>query len=163
MEDGTKIFVKEDSLLTIYDWKYEIKDRKEPLKESPKDSIETYKSNDISSVWYMAQFNEENKNYGIIKNGRYYTRIEDYIIEIPCRSNEIPVPYIPTPSSIGLKNPTNKKIRGYSFIPAYNIGGKYIAHTYLWYVGYDSNGKFIGKYYPCKPEELKWYYSLLKI
>ena len=41
MEDGTKIFVKEDSLLTIYDWKYEIKDRKEPLKESPKDSIET--------------------------------------------------------------------------------------------------------------------------
>ena len=58
MEDGTKIFVKEDSLLTIYDWKYEIKDRKEPLKESPKDSIETYKSNDISSVWYMAQFNE---------------------------------------------------------------------------------------------------------
>lgn len=118
---------------------------------------------DLRDVWQQVRFGEWARAYGLSTDRTYlvnYQRVTKYL---PCAYDEniLAIPYDTDDRSfMGIINGSV----GYELADDnINDGGKLDAYTVVAYIGYDSEGAVVDRYYPCRPEDMLWDFGILKI
>lgn len=123
------------------------------------DSLIGFKKVDESKKWSKSHLKAD-EAFGL-PEGEYYYKVLLYHHSAPCRGNESICQFTPYdgkmalwPSSLIYSSEPEIGYRADSD----NMHGYIDLSTYIIYVGYNEQGERIDLYYPCKPDDLCWYF-----
>lgn len=174
MKDNNVIKINKTSSLNLEKEASKSKMYSIPYNVGEPDSVSGYTSCDSVSYWNETKVGGWMSKYGLSPDKKYISRTEYYFKEIPLRSDELCAYYLPKQAKMGLsaencvidyktyirpniEYPLNIGF-GQNAYPG-NRNGAYLAYTAIIHIKYDSEGNMVNVYYPCKPQELTWYFN----
>ncbi len=118
---------------------------------------------DLSDVWQQTRFGDWARVYGLSTDKTYLVNFQRVTKYLPCAYDEniLAIPYDTDDRAfMGIINGSV----GYELADDnINDGGKLDAYTVVAYIGYDSDGAVVNRYYPCRPEDMLWDFGILKL
>lgn len=157
MQDGTTLkYGKKDTVIHVYaslprvnpDW---------PEAGISCDSTDGFTSRDVPQKWQLCHFVFD---AGIgLPDGDYYCKPQTCYQWIPCRGNEWVRQFTPYADRMGIWPWSTPKETLMGYHPSTNnLNGGVQARTQIIHIGYAADGSRVDLYYPCRPENLRWYY-----
>jgi len=174
MKDGNVIKIDKSSSLNLENEAQKSTMRSILPKVGEADSVFGYTSCDSASYWIKTKVGNWADKYNLSPKKEYVSRTEYYFKEIPMRSDEHIAYYLPQQAKMELNaenclidykihiNPNVTYPLQIGFGQnAYNGNwkGTFLPYTAIIHVKYDSEGNVVNVYYPCKPQELTWYFT----
>lgn len=118
-----------------------------------------------SRYWIKTKLGDWCTKYGLSSDSIYLSKKSIYSQYIPEKKGYIAIPFISTRNQMGFINTAPKYIigfhGGYGITPIKGVYGN--CWTVIFNIKYDNKGNEINVYYPCNPEQLKWYYYWYKL
>lgn len=115
--------------------------------------------------WIKTKLGDWCAQYGLSADSIYLSKKYIYSQYIPEKKGYVAIPFVSATNQMGFIKTTSKNIigftGGYGITPIKGIYGN--CWTVIFYIKYDSQGNEVNIYYPCNPEQLKWYYYWYKI
>lgn len=164
VENGETIKVKRDSIM-MFNTETCVPAYTHIVNPDDTECIKRFIAFSEDGMWVRAKFSDLSW-IGLNKDEMYYVLAKTYYHIIPDKRDCVAIPYALQHTNMGLLTRCDGTWRiGYM-----QNGGRYLikgkevnCHTVLLYIGYDSKGNRIGKYFPCSPNDLEWNYSWLNL
>ena len=113
--------------------------------------------------WVKAKLGDWCVDYGLNPDSVYLVKKIIYSQFIPEKEGCVcvAIPFVPSGEKMGLVNRSDPKLvigftGGVNILPIDGLYGN--CWTVIYHIGYDIEGNSVDEYFPCKPEELRWYY-----
>lgn len=163
-KNGNKLMVRTDTCIFLSGVDSIIPDK--PSKYTETEILNRFiDSYTEDQYWIKTKLGDWCVKYGLSTDSLYISKRYIYSQYIPEKKGYVAIPFISTPYQMGLIYNISKNIigfnGGYGVTPIKGIYGN--CWTVIFNIKYDSQGNEVNVYYPCNPEQLKWYYYWYKI
>ena len=163
--NGENLKVRNDTLCFLQNNQFPVISTK-PVDPNRIETLHRYIDIMYKNEWVKTYLGDWCIDYGLSPDSIYLARKEYYFQIIPNKDGYIAIPFVPTNTAMALYERADKgECIGYhGGVDITPIEGKTgNCWTYVYHIGYDYNGNYIGLYIPVNPNELEWYYSWYKI
>lgn len=165
VQDGTAIKVRTDTVCRLLSNDYKCLPA-DPANPNDVEQLKRYTDIKKDKYWMRAVFGKWCETMGLKEGVEYFIRREYCYQAIADKPGYVITFYMPENSNMGFVEQSDGGLYiGYMGNPATDLYEEADGNcrTMVIYIGYDCNGKSVGKYYPCNPSDLEWHYSWIDI